>query len=731
MKNRRDTSGFLQDLAVSSLVFALGASFLVALTDGALSSGPWAELPLSWGLVAPVALGAALLVGCWTWILHGPTRTSLRVLLESSKRRYRLLLLGPAFLVAWYAVSFLALYIFSWALPVGQASVLLASLAIVLFLLGAALLERLSVACSRRFPLPPLALAVGGGLVSLVLGVALLVQSGETSGMGHPLALFGVLRREELVLWPVLGLALIGGLTYLGSVWRPVWLTRRAVQGSVVSLLALGGLFSLSAAGLTEDAALRWERSKTLSGRLLLTYQKLSDRDQDGFSPWFGGGDCDDRDPQRRPGAVDIPGNGVDEDCDGRDAPILEKLPEEEKEEVPVTSRKQKMPEKPNVVLLTVDTLRYDLGYMREDRSRPVSPRLDELAARSIVYEHAQSLASYTSKSLGPALIGRYASETKRNFDHFDRFSPDVPFVQERLQKAGIFTASVQGYWYFFRKGYGFERGWDLLNTTAAPRAIVIDADNSSNGDKVADQVIATIEQLREQEDQQFYLWAHWVDPHAEYVYHEKYNFGREPRDRYDGEIAFTDEHVGRVLDAIAASSFADRTIILFTSDHGEAFGEHGLIRHGFEVWEELVRVPLILHVPGVEPRRVKERRSIIDLVPTILEAFDLEIPDTEEDFMRGRSLLQDALAAPEEKLAERTVFVDMAEGPHNKERRAFYSGDYKLITSSGRILGLYDLKNDPAEKKDLAKVDKELLERIKEEQARFLAGLSPLPPQR
>src|SRR5690606_11988931 len=132
------------------------------------------------------------------------------------------------------------------------------------------------------------------------------------------------------------------------------------------------------------------------------------------------------------------------------------------------------------------------------------------------------------------------------------------------------------------------------------------------------------------------------------------------------------------------------------TSDHGEAFGEHGMIRHGFEVWDVLSRVPLVVHVPGVPPRRVEERRSLIDVAPTILEAFDIQVKPGGDDFIRGTSLLRDVLAPEDAELEVRPVLVDMAEGPHNKERRAFYLGDLKLITTNGRVLGLYDVKDDP-----------------------------------
>src|SRR5690606_5849042 len=133
------------------------------------------------------------------------------------------------------------------------------------------------------------------------------------------------------------------------------------------------------------------------------------------------------------------------------------------------------------------------------------------------------------------------------------------------------------------------------------------------------------------------FAWVHWVDPHAEYVRHQGYDFGPGERERYDSEIAFVDAQIGRVLGALDESPARDRTVVIVTSDHGEAFGEHGMIRHGFEVWEELVRAPLILFIPDVPSRTITARRSIIDIAPTILEL--LNVPWDEADALRGTSL--------------------------------------------------------------------------------------------
>jgi arylsulfatase A-like enzyme len=199
-------------------------------------------------------------------------------------------------------------------------------------------------------------------------------------------------------------------------------------------------------------------------------------------------------------------------------------------------------------------------------------------------------------------------------------------------------------------------------------------------------------------------MWMHFVDPHAEYAPHPEHDFGPKPRDRYDGEVAFVDEQLGRVLAALEKTPFGARTAIVVTSDHGEAFNEHGMIRHGFELWEELVRVPLLVKVPGVPARRVSARRSAIDVVPTLLDLFKVPfVARSASDFLSGESLLPDVLRAPGAADPERPVFIDMARGPYNAERQALIDHDLKLTVSEGRVLGLYDLAADPGEKQDLA----------------------------
>jgi arylsulfatase A-like enzyme len=559
-------------------------------------------------------------------------------------------------------------------------------------------------------------------LAALIFGVGLglLVLLGETGGGGGPLKILGVLRRQELDLRAP-GLLL---LLALAAFLLPS--PRSALGYGLAAAVALGplGLTRAAARGTTLDeaAALAIERQAPLGRSALALLRKLSDRDHDGVSAAFAGGDCNDHDASVSPRALDVPGNGKDEDCQGGDA----KPPAapSQTDTATAAAARDALPSDLNVVFITIDTLRADLGFLGNPRN--VSPNLDALAKQSVVFERAYSLASYTGKSMGPLMLGKYSSEVDGGFSHFNKYGKRETFVQQRLQAAGVRTLSVQGYWYFF-KDAGFERGFDVIDSSAAPKVASIEGDQSSNSDEQCD---AAIKLLADPElaTRRFFLWMHFVDPHAEYAPHPEHDFGPKPRDRYDGEVAFVDEHLGRVLAALEKSPFAGRTAVVVTSDHGEAFNEHGMIRHGFELWDELVRVPLLFKVPGVNPRHVSARRSAIDVVPTLLDLFKVPFAARgPSDFLSGESLLPDLQRAPGAPDPDKAVFVDMARGPYNAERQALIDHDRKLTVSEGRVLGLYDLAEDPGEQHDLSR-DKAAVQLSRDKLAAFKSRLRPLP---
>jgi arylsulfatase A-like enzyme len=342
-----------------------------------------------------------------------------------------------------------------------------------------------------------------------------------------------------------------------------------------------------------------------------------------------------------------------------------------------------------NVILLSIDALRADMPWV--GYPRPIAPRLTELEARSVSFTNAYSISSYTSMSLGGLLSGRLPSELNRSGYFFGTYRKDG-FFPERLQRAGVHTMGVMAHEYF--RSAGLDAGFDTWKLVPG-----VTWDPNTDRDITSPQSERVSEDLLRDpanRSRRFFFWAHFMDPHDQYLPHDGIDWGKAARDRYDAEVTFTDRYIGKLLDFIAAQSWADRTVIIVTSDHGEAFGEHGLWRHGFELWQPVIRVPLMINAPRATARRVTVRRSAIDLAPTILELFG--VPS--EGNLEGKSLVAEIYGAPSE---ERDVVVDLPATSNSGRRRALLRGDDKLICfDDDAHCKLFDIVVDPSENRPI-----------------------------
>ncbi|HTB77470.1 MAG TPA: sulfatase, partial [Polyangiaceae bacterium] len=299
---------------------------------------------------------------------------------------------------------------------------------------------------------------------------------------------------------------------------------------------------------------------------------------------------------------------------------------------------------------------------------------------------------------------------TLRDGGHFNKYAAGNTFLAERLQKAGLYTMGAASHWYF-RETWGLEQGFDQFDLTAMPATGQTDTDTNSTSPQLTSAAIKMLDAHGAQS--RFFLWVHYFDPHEQYVPHEGAPDFSDPskptgwkmRAAYDGEVWFTDQAIGRLLDYVKSQPWGKDTVVAVTSDHGEAMNEHGIaFQHGFEIWEPLMRVPLILAIPGEAARRVPVKRSVIDLLPTLLDL--MRIPQPGPGELSGVSMMEDLTADRSRPYEERDVYLDMPDGPYTHMRRGLLHGTtpgMKLIHFGGRQYQLYDLATDPGETRDLA----------------------------
>jgi arylsulfatase A-like enzyme len=360
--------------------------------------------------------------------------------------------------------------------------------------------------------------------------------------------------------------------------------------------------------------------------------------------------------------------------------------------EASASARTPSIPKDANVILISIDCLRADMpwaGYPRD-----IAPNLTKLAERAVMYTHAYSVSSYTSMSLGGFLGGKLPSEMKRDGYFFSAYAQENLMFPEVLQSAGIHTVAGHAHGYF--KDAGFSQGFDSYEVVPNLKWNQFTDENITSPDleAIAEKL------LSKNETERFFAWFHFLDPHDMYMQHEGIDWGKTARDLYDGEVTFTDRYIGTLLEFIAAKPWASRTVIIVTADHGEAFGEHGQTRHGFEVWEPVVRVPLFFVIPGVPPHKIDAARSAIDMAPTVLDLFSLAPDATFE----GKSLVPEILGGPAE---ERDVVIDLPKTSDNDKRRALVHGQTKIISFGAQEYSqVFDLATDPDEKLPIMKGD-------------------------
>ncbi|MBV8757223.1 MAG: sulfatase-like hydrolase/transferase [Deltaproteobacteria bacterium] len=390
-----------------------------------------------------------------------------------------------------------------------------------------------------------------------------------------------------------------------------------AVRAMAFLAVAVIGL-ALYVAALVPQARAELAWNNTPSRAILQQLYALADRDGDGIPGALIGADCNDDDPAISPLARDIPGDGVDQNCSGADA-----VPEPARGGHPASRSRQSL----DVLLITIDTLRADhVGSY--GAVHPTTPLLDAFARKATRFAHAYSPSPLTRRALPALLYGRYA--TTLPFDNKN----DAPTLRRnRLPSLPTLFAAAGYQTRVVMSVPGIlEASW--LDGFAATQTV----GNSNSIDNATDVTNAALAAYATAAScgQQSFTWVHYFDPHGPYLRPAGApDFGDRDEDRYDSEIASLDTQIGRLLRELDASGQLAHTIVVIASDHGEGFGEHGYYFHGRSLYDDQIRVPLLIAVPGGAGRVIDAPVSLVDIAPTLLDLVGMSVPSG----MNGRSL--------------------------------------------------------------------------------------------
>ena len=373
-----------------------------------------------------------------------------------------------------------------------------------------------------------------------------------------------------------------------------------------------------------------------------------------------------------------------------------------------------------NVVLIVVDTLRADrLGAW--GHPHPTSPRIDALASEGIRFSQATSQAPWTTPSVAALMTSQYPASLGITSER-SALPDEATTLAEVLRASGRATGAVVSHT-FCSSDWRFDQGFDAFDEAN------IAGHHAASSAGVTDAGLAFLD---EHQGEPFFLWLHYFDPHFAYLLHPDHDVaptqdydgtvvsgmpipdlnrlrraGMDPADLaeierfYDSEIAWTDHQIGRILDRLADLGIRDDTMVILTADHGEEFLDHGLLGHGKTLYQELVHVPLIIDCPWWRPGVVEQPVANVDVFPTVLACLDQPIPEG----LVGQALGPD----PPNHL----VFSQTAK---KRKLAMVREGDLTVIAhlkGERPRFEMYDLAEDPGQRRDLARQGGRDLERL------------------
>lgn len=357
-----------------------------------------------------------------------------------------------------------------------------------------------------------------------------------------------------------------------------------------------------------------------------------------------------------------------------------------------------------NVLLITLDTTRADrlgcYGYKKAE-----TPHIDEIARRGVIFTQAYAQVPLTFPSHCSLFTGTYPlyHGARNNGTYY--LSSELITLAEILKEKGRVTAAFVSS-FTVDSRFGLNQGFDYYDDEFRKGETF----KGLNAERKAAEVFNAFKSWFEQNyAKPFFVWLHFFDPHLPYdppsPYKEKYI-----SDPYDGEIAYMDFYVGKVIEELKDKNLLSKTLIILAGDHGEAFGEKGEDGHGIFLYEETLKVPLILYAEKRLPenRVIKARVRLIDIMPTILDFLKMPIPDQ----VQGISLLR---LFKTFKAKDRPNYIETFFPRENygwSELVGLMEGPWKYIRAPREEL--YNLHLDPEEKMNLAKEKQKVIIELK-----------------
>lgn len=374
--------------------------------------------------------------------------------------------------------------------------------------------------------------------------------------------------------------------------------------------------------------------------------------------------------------------------------------------------------DKPNLIFLTVDTLRADrissFGYKRR-----TSPSIDSLVRDGVKFSNAMTVIPLTNPSFTSVMTSRYPHETGATRNGLP-MNVNFPTLAQILKNYGYQTGAVISNWTLKSDICALSAGFDYYDEKfRTTRSLVL---SEQDAEYVTDIALAWFDKINPQAP--FFAWIHYSDPHAPYELRKQFNFPfkkgenkESPSYRYDTEVAYTDHHIGRLLRALESKGLMKNTYIFFFADHGESLGEHNYTGHGRQIYQPMMRVPLAIIGPGIKRGLVSDSPvSLLDVMPTALSLLRIKPPSE----LKGRNILtEDGVPA---QLQPVPLFFMTYRGavpdvPGAKKvmpgikplKLGMKEGEMKLVYSPETDKReLYNLVDDPVELYDLSLKHKE-----------------------